>query len=109
MNIYNSGISPATTPLIALKGVCVVLTGVQADLCHRVAGGFNGIVGCQIDSGVFFHSKQKCKGRESCVHDVDSHRAKTSEDFDLEGPVFCSVGVKSGSAPEPKQAFSSVV
>lgn len=78
MNIYNSSISAATTPLIAVKGVCVVLTGVQADLCDRVAGGFNSAVGCQIDSGVFFHLKQKCKGGENCAHDVERQRAKTS-------------------------------
>ena len=28
MNSYTSSISPATTPLIAVQGVCVVLTGV---------------------------------------------------------------------------------
>ena len=109
MNIYNSSISPATTPLIAVKGVCVVLTGVQADLCDRVAAGFNGIIGCQIDSGVFFHLKQKCKGGESRAHDVERQRAKTLEDFDLKGPVLCSVGVNSGSVPELKQVSSSVV
>lgn len=99
MNIYSSSISPATSPLIAVKGVCVVLTGAQADLCDRLAGGFHGGVDRQIASGVCFHRNQKCKGGESRARDVE----RLCEDFSLEGSVFYAFGGNLGSAPELKQ------
>lgn len=66
MNIYSSSISPAI-PLIAVKGVCVVLSGIQADFCDRVAGGFNAF-GCQTDIGGFFAFEIKTQRRgELCT------------------------------------------
>lgn len=78
MNIYNSSFSPATTPLIAVKGARAVLPGAAADGCDGVAGGLNGVVGCQIDTAVFFHFKQKREGGESGACAVERQRAKTS-------------------------------
>lgn len=78
MNIYNSSFSPATTPLIAVQGARAVLPGAAADGGDGVAGGFNGVVGCQIDTAVFFRFKQKREGGESGTRAVEKRHAKTS-------------------------------
>lgn len=57
-----------------------------------MAGEFNGLTGCQIVSGGFFHLKPKCKGGESCVHDTERQWAKALEDFDPRGLFSVQLG-----------------
>lgn len=99
MDIYKS------SSLVAVQGVRVVLLLFRLIYMMEEQVGLTLLLVVKL-TGCFLSFETKT---QSSVHNVERQHAKASEDFGLEEPVFCSVGVDSGSAPGPKQVFSSAL